>query len=109
MKDLSMSQNTFCGIVKSYTHRPFFVGMDADDLEDLFLFVSDLLDAEADAIKETEPYATKTIEAYESASTTVDTFRFYVRDAFEECYPDEDKAYDRWEVEPSRDDWDEEE
>lgn len=88
MENLSMSQNTFCGIVKSYTRRPFFVGMDADDLEDLFLFVSDLLTAEAEAINEKEPYAKKTIKEYESASTAVDTFRFYARDAFEEVYGD---------------------
>lgn len=86
MGDLVMSQNKFCEIMKEYLRKPFFIGMDSDDFEEVFLLVSDLLNAEAEAIKTAEPYAVVTIREYEKSATVIDSARFDFRDAFEEVY-----------------------
>lgn len=86
MNDLSLDKLSFMGIIAQYIHKPAFVGMDADDLEDIFLLVSDLLNAEADAIRNTEPYAVVAIRECERAATTIDTMRYAFVDAFAECY-----------------------
>ena len=88
MENLSMSQNTFCKIMKEYTRKPFFLGMDADDLEEVFNLVTDLLNAEADAIRAKEPYAVVTIREYEKSATVVNSARFDFAEAFEEVYRD---------------------
>ena len=88
MSDLSLDKLSFMQIMGEYIHKPVFVGMDANDLEDVFLLVSDLLNAEADAIRNTEPYAHNTIREYEKAAETVRSARFDFCEAFEECFPD---------------------
>lgn len=86
MSDLSLDALSFMGIIAEYIHKPAFVGMDGDDLEDIFLLVSDLLDAEADAIRNTEPYAKNKIREYETAATTIAMQRYAFVEAFKECY-----------------------
>lgn len=88
MSDLSLDKLSFMQIMGEYVRKPVFVGMDADDLEEVFNLVTDLLNAEADAIRNAEPYAKSTIREYEAAATTVDIARFDFRDAFEECFPE---------------------
>ena len=86
MKDLSMNEATFREVMGNYRDRPFFIGMDASDLEDIFDMVYDLLTAEADAIKVAEPYASRTIREYEDAATRIHFSRYDFCDAFEEVY-----------------------
>lgn len=86
MKDLSMNEATFREVMGNYLERPFFVGMDASDLEDIFNMMHDLLTAEADAIKSKEPYAKRTISEYEEAARRISLSRYDFCDAFEEVF-----------------------
>ncbi len=86
MNELSMNEPTFRGVIGNYLERPFFVGMDASDLEDIFDMVHDLLTAEADAIKVKEPYAKRTISEYEEAARRISLSRYDFCDAFEEVF-----------------------
>lgn len=86
MNELSMNEPTFRGVIGNYLERPFFVGMDASDLKDIFDMVYDLLTAEADAIKTAEPYASRTIREYEDAATCIHFSRYDFCDAYEEVY-----------------------
>lgn len=86
MKDLSMNEATFREVVGQYCDKPFFVGMDASDLEDIFDMMHDLLTAEADAIKVKEPYAKRTISEYEEAARRILFSRYDFCDAYEEVY-----------------------
>lgn len=86
MSELSMNEATFREVMGQYCDKPFFVGMDASDLEDIFNMVHDLLTAEADAIKVREPYATRTIREYEEAARRISCDRYDFCDAFEEVF-----------------------
>lgn len=86
MNELSMNEPTFRGVIGGYLERPFFVGMDASDLEDIFDMMYDLLTAEADAIKQKEPYAKRTISEYEEAARRISLSRYDFCDAFEEVF-----------------------
>lgn len=86
MNELSMNEPTFREVMGQYCDKPFFVGMDASDLEDIFNMVHDLLTAEADAIKVKEPYATRTIREYEEAARRISYDRYDFCDAFEEVF-----------------------
>ena len=86
MNELSMNEPTFREVMGQYCDKPFFVGMDASDLEDIFNMVHDLLTAEADAIKVREPYATRTIREYEEAARRISLSRYDFCDAFEEVF-----------------------
>ena len=84
MNDLNMNEPTFSGVIGNYLKRPFFVGMDASDLEDVFHLVYDLLEAEVDAMKVSAPYAKNTIAEYEDAMRTIRFAQSSFCDAFEE-------------------------
>jgi len=86
MNELSMNEPTFREVMGKYCDKPFFVGMDASDLEDIFDMMHDLLTAEADAIKVREPYATRTIREYEEAARRISCDRYDFCDAFEEVF-----------------------
>lgn len=84
--DLSMSKDSFKEVLSHYLDKPFFVGMDASDLEDIFYLVEDLLKAEKTAIEEAEPYATRTVDRLETARHEVFMMSLDIGDAFDECF-----------------------
>ena len=86
MNELSMNEPTFREVMGRYCCKPFFVSMDASDLEDIFNMMHDLLTAEADAIKVREPYATRTIREYEEAARRISFSRYDFCDAYEEVF-----------------------
>ena len=86
MADMSMNKATFREIVGRYMEKPFFVGMDSGDLEDMFYLGEDILDAERDAVKVSEPYASRTIDRLEAARHEVAQMGWSVGDAFEEAF-----------------------
>lgn len=59
-----MSKETYQKIVSRYAS----LLLTEDDAVDALDFAHDLLNAEADAIKEKEPYATRTVDELESAA-----------------------------------------
>ena len=84
--DLYMSEGKFEKVLDHYLEKPFFVGMDGGDLEDIFDLVEDLLAAERDALKEEESYATNSIDRLEAARHEVFMLGLDIGDAFEEVY-----------------------
>ena len=89
MEDMSMNSATFREIVGKYMEKPFFVGMDSSDLELVFDLVHDLLEAERDAVKVSEPYASRTIDRLEAARHEVGMMGWSIGDAFEEAFGNE--------------------
>ena len=87
MRDLSMNDVTFKEVVEPYKKR--LALLDSSDLEDVFNLVFDLLTAEVDALKVSEPYAYNTIQSYEKAAYEVSSFRFDAAGAWEEVFDDE--------------------
>ena len=53
------------------------------DVEDAIYFVRDLLEFQADEIKETEPYATRSINELVNAAREVDDLMIYLEDVME--------------------------
>ena len=84
MGDLCMTEEKFREIMSGYLKMPLFIGMDSGDLDDIFSLVWDLIAAEADAIKEKEPYATRTIDRLESALFDISCMKSDFCDAFDE-------------------------
>lgn len=64
---LSMSKEKLLAVLERYPFAVFSV----DDLETCLCLVRDLFEEEADAIRESEPYATRTIERYESVAREI--------------------------------------
>ncbi len=64
---MNITKEQFKNIVKKYSTLLVL----EDDVEAAFDFVRDVLEAEADAIKAAEPYATNTIDRYECAAYEV--------------------------------------
>ena len=88
MKDLDICINeaTFREILGKYKEKPFFVGMDGGDLEYIFDLVEDLLAAERDAVKVSEPYAHNTIDRLDTARREVFRMGLDIGDASEEVF-----------------------
>ena len=82
MENMAMNEATFREIMGEYR----WLASSADEIEDIFNFMTDILQAEANAIKASEPYAKNTIREFEQAATTVNNFRFDVACAHEEVF-----------------------
>jgi len=81
-----MSKDIFKAEIDEFLEKPFFVGMDGSDLEDIFWLVERLLAAERDAVKDKEPYAHNTIDRLEAARREVFMMSLGIEEAFEEVY-----------------------
>ena len=84
---MSISKETFEKIVKRYD----LTICGSADIEDAFCFVRDILEAEADAVRQSEPYATHTIDLLEQAARVVGGLEFSVSvdelcDMYEEVF-----------------------
>ena len=82
ISDLSMNEPTFRGIIGKYRS----IVLSAEDVEDVFDMVYDILEAEADALRIAEPWATVTIGEYEKAATVINSLRSDVGYAYEEVF-----------------------
>ena len=56
----------------------------ACEVEDAIYFVRDLLESQADELKENEPYATRSIQRIEEAAREVSDLLDYLEDVMEE-------------------------
>lgn len=63
-----MTKETFAEICKKYDLTICGNG----DVENAFCFIRDLLEAESEALKANEPYATRTINRYDEAARVLD-------------------------------------
>lgn len=59
-------------------------GILACEVEDVIYFVRDLLEFQADELKENEPYATNSIRRLEDATREVYDLLYYLEDVMEE-------------------------
>ena len=80
--ELYMNQDTFCDIMKRHRSLIF----DSSDLREVFDLLHELYAAEADALKENEPYATRTINDYEAIAFRMSFDGGDFCDAYEEVY-----------------------
>lgn len=64
---LSMSKDRLTEVMSKYRYSVF----SADDLETCLCIVRDLFEAEADAIRESEPYAFRSIERCETVAAEI--------------------------------------
>lgn len=79
MGDLYLSENKFQEVCKEYSTTI----LDDGDASNAFWFVYDLLKAEAEALREKEPWATVAIDRLESAAHEVLMMESDITDAFE--------------------------
>ena len=80
MENLTMTKEELKQVVKKYKFD-FFT---AEDVENAFNVVWDILTLEADALKKREPYATRTIDDLESAAFEVYNIRDDICSVWEE-------------------------
>lgn len=71
---MNISKETFEKIVKRYD----LTICGSADVEDAFCFVRDILEAEAEAVRETYPYATRTIDLLEQSARVISGCEFSV-------------------------------
>ena len=82
MDFLEMNKATFRQITSPYKH----LITKAEDVEDIFNLVYDIIEAEADAMKVKSPWAKETIKEYENMASNVNILCSEVSDAWEEVY-----------------------
>lgn len=77
--EMSMNMETFRGIMGKYRS----IILSADDVEEVFHMVHDIFEAEVDAMRINEPYATRTIKRYEDAMAEINYLAYSASEAFE--------------------------
>lgn len=84
--ELYMSREDFKNVIAGYSKKPAFIGLDGEDLEEIFYFVEDILREEKTALEREEPYATRAIDRYAAAAYEVSCLARQIADAYEEVY-----------------------